>query len=56
MNLSEPFSESELKKGLIKQMKTFILELGRDFIFIGEEYKIMVGNSDFYLDLLFYHV
>ena len=55
LNLSEPFSESELQKGLIKQMKTFILELGRDFIFIGEEYKVMVGNSDFYLDLLFYH-
>lgn len=55
LNLSESFSESELQKGLIKQMKTFILELGRDFIFIGEEYKVMVGNSDFYLDLLFYH-
>lgn len=55
LNLSEPFNESELQKGLIKQMKTFILELGRDFIFIGEEYKVMVGNSDFYLDLLFYH-
>ena len=36
-------------------MKNFILELGRDFLFIDEEYKVQVGNSDFYIDLLFYH-
>jgi RecB family endonuclease NucS len=36
-------------------MKNFILELGKDFLFIGEEYKLQVGNSDFYIDLLFYH-
>jgi len=55
LNLPEPHSESDLQKGLIKQMKNFILELGRDFIFIDEEYKVQVGNSDFYIDLLFYH-
>lgn len=36
-------------------MKDFVLELGKDFLFISEEYKIQVGNSDFYIDLLFYH-
>jgi RecB family endonuclease NucS len=36
-------------------MKDFILELGKDFLFISQEYKVMVGNSDFYIDLLFYH-
>jgi RecB family endonuclease NucS len=36
-------------------MKNFILELGKDFLFIGEEYKLQVGNSDFFIDLLFYH-
>ena len=36
-------------------MKNFILELGKDFLFMGEEYKLQVGNSDFYIDLLFYH-
>ena len=41
-------------KGLIVEMKNFILELGKDFLFVGEEYQIQVGNSDFYLDLLFY--
>ncbi|MCP1297971.1 PDDEXK nuclease domain-containing protein [Chryseobacterium sp. S0630] len=55
LNLPETFSESELQKGLILQMKNFILELGRDFLFISEEYKIQVGNSDFYIDLLFFH-
>ena len=55
LNLSESYSESDLQKGLIKQMKNFILELGKDFLFIDEEHKIQVGNSDFYIDLLFYH-
>lgn len=55
LNLPEPHSESDLQVGLVKQMKSFILELGRDFLFIGEEYKLQVGNSDFYIDLLFYH-
>ncbi|GEM_PF-5147517 len=36
-------------------MKDFILELGRDFLFIDQEYKVQVGNSDFYIDLLFFH-
>jgi predicted nuclease of restriction endonuclease-like (RecB) superfamily len=36
-------------------MKQFILELGRDFIFVGEEYRLQVGNQDFFIDLLFFH-
>ena len=55
LNLPEPHNETDLQKGLIKQMKNFILELGKDFLFIGEEYKVQVGTSDFYIDLLFYH-
>lgn len=55
LNLTEPHNESDIQKGLIKQMKSFILELGRDFLYIGEEYKVQVGNSDFYIDILFYH-
>ncbi|WP_026461473.1 PDDEXK nuclease domain-containing protein [Adhaeribacter aquaticus] len=31
------------------------MELGRDFLFVGEEYRLQVGNSDFHIDLLFYH-
>lgn len=55
LNLPEPHNESDLQRGLVRQMKNFILELGKDFLFIGEEYKLQVGNSDFYIDLLFYH-
>ncbi|MRX75920.1 DUF1016 family protein [Pedobacter petrophilus] len=55
LNLPETFNESDLQKELLKQMKNLILELGKDFLFIGEEYKVQVGNSDFYIDLLFYH-
>lgn len=55
LGLSDIHSENALQKGLIKQMKKFILELGKDFLFVGEQYRIQVGNSDFYIDLLFYH-
>lgn len=55
LSLSEPYSESDLQHGLVRQMKNFILELGKDFVFIGEEYKLLVGNGDFFIDLLFYH-
>lgn len=55
LGLPEPHSENDLQKSLIGQMKNFILELGKDFIFIGEEYRVQVGNSDYYIDLLFYH-
>lgn len=55
LNLTEQHNESDLQRGLVGQMKDFILELGKDFLFIGEEYKLQVGNSDFYLDLLFFH-
>ena len=44
-----------MRRGLVDQMKKFILELGKDFLFIGQEYRIQVGNSDFRIDLLFYH-
>lgn len=54
-NLPEPHNESDLQRGLVRQIKNFILELGKDFLFIGEEYKLQVGNSDFFIDLLFYH-
>lgn len=47
--------ETELRRSLISQMKSFILELGKDFIYMGEEYRIQVGNSDFRIDLLSFH-
>lgn len=47
--------ENSMKKALIDQMKHFVLELGKDFLFMEEEYRLQVGNSDFRIDLLFYH-
>ena len=47
--------ENDLKAALVKQMKKFILELGKDFLFYDEEFRLQVGNSDFRIDLLFYH-
>lgn len=47
--------ENNMKAALVKQMKQFVLELGKDFLFIDEEYRLQVGNSDFRIDLLFYH-
>lgn len=55
LNLKEDYSEKDLRKAIIKHMKEFILEIGKDFSFVGEEYRIQVGNQDFYIDLLFYN-
>lgn len=55
LNLPEPYNEADLQKQLIRQMKKFILELGKDFLFVDEEYRLQVGNKDFFSDLLFYH-
>lgn len=55
LSLPDKFSEYEFKKAIISNLKDFILEIGKDFTFIGEEYRVMVGNSDYYIDLLFYH-
>lgn len=55
LNLPERFSEFEFKKAIIRNLRKFILEVGKDFTFIGEEYRVSVGNSDYYIDLLFYH-
>ena len=55
LNIPTPHSEKDLQHALIGSLKQFILELGVGFAFIGEEYRLQVGNEDFYIDLLFYH-
>lgn len=55
LDLPNEYRESDLRKALIENMKDFILELGKDFTFIDEEYKVQVGGEDFRIDLLFYH-
>ncbi|MDD7472515.1 MAG: PDDEXK nuclease domain-containing protein [Bdellovibrionota bacterium] len=55
LNLPLNFSENDLKKGLITNMKNFILELGKDFSFIDDEVRVQVGGEDYKIDLLFFH-
>lgn len=55
LDLPSNFKEADLRKGLIRNMKDFILEVGKDFTFIDEEYRVQVGGSDYKIDLLFFH-
>ncbi len=55
LDLPDTFHENDFRRALVKGMRDFILELGRDFTFIGEEYPIQVGGEDYRIDLLFFH-
>ncbi|WP_338845627.1 PDDEXK nuclease domain-containing protein [Massilia sp. W12] len=55
LGLQQAHSESDLHQGLLEKLKNFLLELGRDFCFIGSEFPLQVGKRDFSLDLLFFH-
>ena len=55
LDISTQHQEKDLQKALIASFKEFILELGVGFTFVGEEYRVQVGNEDFYIDLLFFH-
>jgi len=56
LTLEEPFHERELETGLIRHLEKFLLELGQGFAFVGRQYLVSVGDDDFYIDLLFYHL
>ena len=55
LDLPENFSENDLRNSIINNLKNFILEIGKDFTFISNEYRVQVGNHDFFIDLLFYN-
>jgi predicted nuclease of restriction endonuclease-like (RecB) superfamily len=55
LELPEQHTEADLHGGLLRQLKDFLTELGRDFCFVGSEYPLQVGGRDFALDLLFFH-
>lgn len=55
LNLPQKHNEHHLHKGLLEHMKQFILELGKDFLFVDSEYAVQVGGSTKRIDLLFYH-
>ena len=55
LDLPAAHLEGDLQRGLLSQLKQFLLELGRDFCFVGSEYPLQVGKQDFALDLLLFH-
>jgi predicted nuclease of restriction endonuclease-like (RecB) superfamily len=55
LDLPEAHSELDLHRGLLHRLKDFLIELGRDFCFVGSEFPLQVGKRDFALDLLFFH-
>ena len=55
LGLPDGHAEADLHRGLLQNLRQFIIEMGRDFCFIGSEYPVQVGGRDFALDLLFFH-
>lgn len=55
LRLPEPHNEQDLQQALIANLKRFLLELGGDFTFIGQNFRVQVGIRDFFIDLLFFH-
>ncbi len=57
LKVPEPYhiAERDLERRLVKHLKSFLLELGKGFAFIGEQYKITLNNKHYYVDLVFYH-
>jgi predicted nuclease of restriction endonuclease-like (RecB) superfamily len=56
LSLGKEVEEREVERGLLNHIRDFLLELGKGFAFLGSQYHLSVGDKDFYIDLLFYHV
>lgn len=55
LGLTDPYSERDLEQAILRELESFLLELGTDFTFVARQKRITVDNEDYYLDLLFYH-
>ena len=55
LGLQDTYSEKDLENAILAELEKFILEMGRDFAFLGRQVRITVGDTDYYIDLLFYH-
>lgn len=55
LDLPDGYSENDLEKSLIKNLQKFIIEIGKGFAYMGNQFRLQVGNKDYYTDLLFYH-
>ncbi|MBL1179074.1 PDDEXK nuclease domain-containing protein [Pantanalinema sp. GBBB05] len=55
LGISQPMHERELERSLIARLKDFLIELGYGFCLIGNQYRLTLGENEYFLDLLFYH-
>ena len=53
--MSEDYKERDLELGLVRDLRKFLIELGGDYAFIGNQHRINVGGEEFFIDLLLYH-
>lgn len=56
LTMTQPYNERDIENQLVEHITKFLLELGKGFAFVGKQYHLEVGESDYYLDLLFYHI
>ena len=55
LSLDSKYRERDIEKQLVQHITKFLLELGKGFAFIGQQYHIVIADNDYYIDLLFYH-
>jgi len=56
LSMTQPYNERDIETQLVEHITKFLLELGKGFAFVGKQYHLEVGETDYYLDLLFYHI
>lgn len=56
MTMSKPYQEKDIEKQIVNHITKFILELGKGFAFVAQQYHLEIGEKDYYVDLLFYHI
>lgn len=56
LKLTEGYKEKDIENQLVNHIKKFLLELGKGFAFVGQQYHLEIAENDYYLDLLFYHI
>ena len=55
LGLKDTYSEKDLESAILRELQSFILELGSGFAFVGRQYRIIIDGEDHHIDLLFYH-
>ncbi len=56
ISLKNDYKEQELENAMVNKIKDLLVELGKGFSFVGNQYKISTEDNDYYIDLLFYHL